>query len=179
MSDRIIIELTPAEVEQAKIDGKKMYDHKAGNGYLVKAVDGRVHPIWNDIIGIAGEIAVHKWLHVPWNFELHEIRDAGDIVVGDWVIDVKTHKWYKNEWLNIQQSHVANPKKAHINTFLLVNHIYKMQKFEVIGYARRPDDFTQPPWEYHKYSQFPDAPVYRIHKLRLERAEYLPSLLRL
>lgn len=182
MRDSIIVTLSGDEQFWAKRDGKAMYDNKVGNGNLAPPVGTKRSQLYYDILGIAGEIAVHRYLLLQWNFELHALRDNGDLNLGEFCFDIKTvperNKRFRNNWLEVPVRHTENPKKSHINAYILVNHLGGAD-FEIVGYTRRPANFFSP-WQKHTYNGHEANPVYRLHREYLQhpsdlRYFYVPA----
>lgn len=69
-----------------------MFDNKQRK--LVKdAKIGCKDGMYYDLMGISGEMAVHKYFELPFKFELYDVRDRVDITVGRYTFDVKTSRY--------------------------------------------------------------------------------------
>lgn len=173
-----IIVLNPIEQELAKRSAKAMHDNKKHNGNFRATTGNKKSHLFYAILGIAGEIAVHKYLYLPWEFQLYKVRDKGDLNLARHCIDVKTAPQrgdFGAQWLDVPVWHTESSEKQFINGYILVSH-RGGPKFEIVGYADRPTVFDEP-WEKHIYPGHEQNPVWRINRRNLEPASFLRSLL--
>lgn len=116
-------------IEQDKRDavkyGKLMFEHKKRLGFSNSAIGKKHSPLYYDILGVAGEIAVYKYFGIPYTFQLHEVRDKYDLMIGQLKVDIKCTEV---ELLKI------NPKQIDNDINIYIQVVAKKEEYNIIGW---------------------------------------------
>lgn len=113
-----VIQLTADEQNRARRYAEALRDNK--RNWNIK--DGKISHrdgLELDIMGITGEMAVHKYYGVPFEFQLYKIRDPYDIILKGYKIDVKTSY---NGILKVNPKQLHKPIDVYMNVKIDTEH---------------------------------------------------------
>lgn len=167
---REIVKLSAEEQQLVFTWGKSLWQHKEAKKTNKTAIDKKTPHIWLDIMGIGAEYVAAKYIGIPYEFELFDVRDHADLVVGDCVIEVKMNKSKGDDLLKIPKWQIEKP----VTRYVLVQKIYKLETWEIIGWIPK-EEFLQN-MELMTFPGYEKYPMYVVHRSKLHPAEYLKLL---
>jgi hypothetical protein len=168
MSNRQLVRFAEEEQKQIIEYGKQIYLNKLKRRTAKQPVSKRYAPVWIDIFGEAGCIAVHKFIGKPYKFELFDQVDAGwDISTRYNLIEVKTNLTKDCNLLRVPSWQINKQSTMYV----CVNKIYKLECFEILGFINA-SQFKQIMFS-QQFKGYEDKPMYCCHKTDLEPPEWL------
>lgn len=161
-----LVRLTKEEQDYVTDCGTKIFNNKMQYHIKDGAVATDRNPAELDIMGVAGEYAASKYLGLPFTCPLFKVRDACDLKVWDYKIEVKTQS--KVDLLNIPE----RQKDKAIDLYILVKRKFNIELFEIVGWIWRKD-FDAKSFEYthEKYKK----KFIAVSSNDLEHPQYLKS----
>jgi len=157
--------LTRDEQKKSIAYGKAMYQNKIDKGTIVPPVDKTRQAYYLDVISVASEMAVHKFLGIEYKFEIFDVRDEQDLVIKEATVDIKLGK-PQNYLLKVQKWHLEKKKfdyyiavnqavEGRIGKFLIAGFI-SQEKFKLLSELRTFRGYEDKPMYCLHYSQLSD-----------------------
>ena len=162
--------LTKAEQEQVFLWGKQLYANKQKKGTLSPPILKGFDPVWLDVIGIAAEYVVAKYIGAPYSFELFDVRDHGDIQIDGVTLEIKTNRSAAGDQLKIPEWQMDRI----VDRYVLVNKVAKLQQWEIVGWITK-DEFVRQ-CDLVTFAGYEKHPMYVVHRSKLSPSRDLKLL---
>jgi hypothetical protein len=156
-----LIQLNEAEQRLAKYLARRRYANNRKAGVTDKKI-GDQSVEQTDLLGIAGEIAVAKYLNRYPDTSVMVRRGSGDLLHGDHVIDVKTSAYHTARLT----APMGIPKAS---VYVLV--VGVMPTFRIVGWAWASDLINE-----GRIGDLGHGPTYVLEQEWLEKPERLKDL---
>lgn len=116
------VTLTKEEMARAYYLGIKIYNHKKELKIKNNKIGSKEGPEYN-IQGVSGEMAVFKYLDIPFIEEIFDISDKQDLLVKGYKFNIKT-----NNYMGVPEN-----DRFSDDGFIFVKHDKELREFEIQG----------------------------------------------
>jgi hypothetical protein len=166
------IDLTGDEQRSAIRHGKEIYQNKLDKGTVKAPVDKKRQSYHLDVISVASEMAVYKFLGIEYVEELFDVRDEQDIIIKGITADIKVGQ-PNNNLLKVQKWHLENKK---FGLYIAVNQTVEgsIKGFGIAGFISQEKFRARS--ELRTFRGYEDKPMYCLHYSKLQDIAILAFL---